>query len=259
LLKKDRDKAAIPLLLRYIVLHADRSSSHIYIPAYAATISYISGHKIESPYEAGPDLPQRMRVKVKAIVDNWWSKNKDTLTTEPAEMSEDELNVLIDGLLKQVRDTDRFHGLDYERQTAYRAYHLVFYGVMNSSSDEQLKNPVLHPEMSRLLLQRYGFKEKATKSQPDKPGSFPYEAIPLLAALRENDFAEDLDEIAADSHQNSTVRLLAIMSIMEAGETLRTKDLLSLLETDLGIENHMIALLCLMPPVRRGFRSCCST
>lgn len=246
LLRQHRDKAAIPLLLRYIVLHAERSSHHIYIPAYAGAISFISGHKIENPYVAGPETEKRMRVKVADIVDKWWSVQKDTLTTELALMNDDELNVLLDGLLEQSRDTGRFHGSGGGQGTAYRAYHLVFYGVMSPSSDEQLKSPVLDPRLMPLLLQRYGYRANSAEIREQKTGRFPYEAIPILAALRKNELADDLETIAADTKQNSTVRLLAILSLMDAGESLRTEEILSVLESETGTENRMIALLSLM-------------
>ncbi len=89
ILRAHREKAAIPLLLRYIVLHAERSSCHVMIPEYAKTISVISGCQLDSPYEAGPNQIERMRVKVGQLVETWWSKEKDNIETSVDKLSSD--------------------------------------------------------------------------------------------------------------------------------------------------------------------------
>ena len=87
ILRRDRDIAAIPLLLRYIVLHSKRSSRHVMIPEYRKTIVAISGHEIPAFYQSGPDTVTRMRSKVRELVNGWWRGAKKELVSDPDKMS----------------------------------------------------------------------------------------------------------------------------------------------------------------------------
>lgn len=248
LLRAHRDKAAIPLLLRYIVVHAERSSSHVMIPEYARTISAISGHRLPSPYEAGPNLPDRMRAAVTNIVDTWWSKQAADLATQPGKMSAEQLDVLVDDLLRRMKDGGRLSGAGGAPDSAYFVYHIMFYGVMNpgsSSYEPPFKLTELYADMTPIVLQRCGFRTPGNDVPKSELRRFRYEAVPLLAALRANGLADGIDEIAADQQQTAAVRLTCLLSLFHAGEPLLTDELIQILEVAAGLENRMIALCAL--------------
>ncbi len=243
ILREKREKAAIPLLLRYIVLHAERSSAHVMIPEYAKTISVISGHRIESPYEAGPNLPARMRAEVGDLVSRWWSREKGDVETSADKLSPEQLQVIVEQILQETRRSSRFSGSGGATDTAYGAYHRVFYGVGGSSSHDRFKLRVVHPEMVTLVLKPSGYSAASESSDITTVRRIPYEAIPVLAALANNGHREKIDTIAGDAKQNSTVRLVCILGLFQAGGALRTDDLLKLLENETHLE-HRLVLLC---------------
>ena len=55
LLRASRSKAAVPLLMRYMVEHAGFPSSRPILEAYADTVTHITGKNIGKIYEYGED------------------------------------------------------------------------------------------------------------------------------------------------------------------------------------------------------------
>ena len=244
ILRRTRDKAAIPLLLRYIVEHSQRSACHVMIPEYARTITLISGHQLENPYEAGPGLEQRMRSKVDKIVKEWWSKEVDKIATEPDKLSDAQLRVIVTNLLHEIRRSGNYSGAGGKYDSAYGAYHNVYYRVVNNSSSNRYEIPELHPAMITLVLEPSGYRSTdRPKIQPVR--RFPYETIPILGELAKNGHRKKIEEIANDRKQNSSVRLACILSLYRAGEVLRVPQLLEMLENETILENRLITLLAL--------------
>ena len=158
ILKRNPDLAAIPLLLRYIVLHAKRSSCHVMIPEYRKTIVVISGHELPPLYESGPDLEKRMRTKVLKLFNDWWRKKMNQIVVDPGKMTEGQLQILTTNLLKEVRRNGDFTGSGGDPDTAYGAYHNVYYKVRNNSSSSDLIESPLHPSMIPLILAPFGYR-----------------------------------------------------------------------------------------------------
>lgn len=243
LLREHREKAAIPLLLRYIVLHTEPRSSLGSVSEYAKTISVVSGHRLEDPYESGPKLGERMRAKVEQIVAKWWSKQKHKLQTKVGKLSTDQLRVIVDLLLKEIRKNGRFSGSGGAIDTAYGAYHRVFYGVMSESSSDRFTLRVVHPDMVALALQSSGYNVFVKNVKAKKRYRIPYEAILILRELIKNGQRDAVAKIAGDKRQNSTVRLVCILSLYRAGGEFRTDDLLEILKQEKQME-HRLVLLC---------------
>ena len=243
ILRAKREKAAIPLLLRYIVLHAERSAHHVMIPEYAKTISVISGHKLDNPYKSGPDAPKRMRAKVGKIVETWWSKQKDVIETKVDKLSSAQLQTIVDDVLNTIRRSSRFSGSGGSTETAYGAYHRVLYGLSSSSSSHrEPKLSTMHPDMVAIILEHSGYDASPKHSKSKKQQRLAYEAVPVLASLAKNGHRGAITAIAADKKQNSTVRMLCILSLYQAGGTFQTNDMLELLKDETHLEHRLVML-----------------
>jgi hypothetical protein len=243
LLKQHRDLASIPLLLRYMVIHAKRSSCHVMIPEYRKTIMAISGHELPKLYEAGPELETRMRPKILKIFNEWWRKEKDRLVIDPAKMTPGQLQILITNLLKEVQYHGDFTGSGGKTDTAYRAYHNVYYRVQGESSSGRFEYPPLHPTMIPLVLAHGGYR---TDAEPGgEPRLFPYEIVHILAEFVKNGEHAMIEKTADDKRQNTTVRMACILALFRAGHTFRTKQMLELLEGETKLGCRLIILLSL--------------
>lgn len=242
ILKADPDLAAIPLLLRYIVLHAKRSSCHVMIPEYRKTILMICGHELPPLYEAGPDLEARMRVRVLALYNDWWRKEKDQMSVEPAKMTAGQRQVLVANLLKEVRYHGDFTGSGGASDTAYGAYHNVYYKVRDGSSSAPIESP-LHPSMIPLILAPSGYRADAEPA--GAPKRFPYETIVILAEFVKNGDQAVIENIADDQGQNAAVRMACILALFRAGHSFRTDQMLELLDEETDLERRLILLLSL--------------
>lgn len=157
-LRETYDQAAIPLLLRYIVLHSRRSACHVMIPEYTRTISLIAGKELPALYEAGPNLDERMRKKIQALCNDWWRDAKATLTTDPSKMSALQLGVIAKRLLEQVRRDGDFTGAGGKRDSVYGAYHNVYYRLRSQDAAERIAAAPLYPSMLPALPASSGFR-----------------------------------------------------------------------------------------------------
>ena len=244
LLKLHRDLAAIPLLLRYMVLHTERSSSHVMLPAYRKTMITLTGHEIAPIYQSGPDLEKRVRAQVLNLFNDWWRKEKEHLKVDPAKMTPGQRERLVINLLKEVRYNGDFTGSGGARDTAYGAYHNVYYKVRagGSSSDYPIDVP-LHPSMIPLILAPSGY--RADGDAVKGPKLFPYEAIHILAEFVKNGESATIAEIAGDKRQNSAVRMVCILALFRGGHSFQTAQMLGMLKSETDLERRLINLLSL--------------
>ena len=245
ILRATHDKAAIPLLLRYMVLHAKRSSCHVMIPEYCRAISLISAKELANQYESGPNLEARMRVKVQAIANNWWREAKDKLVTNPEKMTPEQRQVIVTRLLAQVRYDGDFTGSGGKRDTVYGAYHNVYYRLLSDDAAQRHAIAPLHPDMLPLFLAPCGYRaDKSAKAEKTTP-DFPYETVHILAELAKSGSHEAIHAIAKDSNQNTTVRMVCLLALYRAGYPYETELMLSLLPLETDLEQRLIIILSL--------------
>jgi hypothetical protein len=244
ILRRDRDIAAIPLLLRYIVLHSRRSACHVMIPEYRKTIAAISGHELPILYRSGPNLETHVRSKVLDIVNDWWRSAKADLVTDPTEMSPGQLQVLVTNLLKQVRYNGDFTGSGGQPDSAYGAYHNVYYRVLSSSSSDRVEISPLHPAMIPLLLAPSGYRGDK-EFHPAAKGNFPFETVWILAEFAKNGHQAMVERIADDRQQNATVRMVCILALFRAGQAFKTDSMIEILEHETDLQRRLIAILSL--------------
>ncbi|EMI15634.1 hypothetical protein RMSM_07460 [Rhodopirellula maiorica SM1] len=244
------DKAAIPLLLRYMVLHTKRSSRHIMVPEYEKTLMLISG-KVFNPKPDSRDYSEAaVRLRVQAFVDRYWA---DEAWKETKETTEDDLRVIAKTLLEESRRNGDFSGSGGGRDTAYRAYHNVYYRIRSSSSSEhRLPINELHQGIVPYLLEPFGYQSDINAKQvtPSTDNTlvvdmFPYEAIPILADLANNGQRDEIAKIAEDKRQNATVRMVCIYSLFRAGGELRAESLIEILKSETRLQRRLILLLSL--------------
>ena len=92
-------------------------------------------------------------------------------------------------LIKEVRHRGDFTGSGGKPDSAYGAYHNVYYRVLNSSSHSRLQISPLHPSMIPMLLAPIGY-QLGQPSRPATSGRFPYETIWILSKLVKNGHQE---------------------------------------------------------------------
>lgn len=151
----------------------------------------------------------------------------------PAEMSDQQLTVVVDGLLKRVRKGGEFDGSGGAADSAYLYYHIVTYDAFSPSDDVVIHAHELQPAMTDRVLER----------MDNAP--FPFHAIPILAELRKQKMANGLEQIIDDSEQPSVRRLICLFALVRAGEPLRTNCLLDILANDSVLAHRLIAILSL--------------
>ncbi|MGE3777746.1 MAG: hypothetical protein AB7F89_11210, partial [Pirellulaceae bacterium] len=231
--------------LRYIVLHSRRSSCHVMIPEYTRTISLICGKDLPDLYAPGPNLEERMRVKVQTLYNDWWGPAKATLATDPTKMSAEQLRVIAARLLKQVRYDGAFTGSGGKRDSVYGAYHNVYYRLRSDDVAERHAISPLHPSMLPMFLAPSGYRvdEKANAVQAES--GFPYEAVIILSELAKNGGHDTVQLVARDDSQNSTVRMICLLALYRAGYPYDTERVLKLLDSETDRERRLILLLSL--------------
>ena len=250
ILRQTRSKAGIPLLLAYMIRHVDHSSSHIYVPEYAQTLTILTGKEIPSPYQYVADRKTPVRQAVEKLVTEWWEPQQDKIDTDINHWSSEQLQVLASRLLARSASQSRGSSTDPESwrdgPTSYGVYHLLYYQILHAGSDRQEWNAEeLHPKMLPALLAGAGYRMKP-EGVPARDTSRPaYAAVPLLAALRKNGELDELEELAEDSRQTAGVRLTCVMALYRAGEKLKVKPLLAIAEGDKNLERRLVATLTL--------------
>jgi hypothetical protein len=244
------EKAAIPLLLRYMVVHTKRSAHHVMIPEYEKTLALITGNAFKPEPDSRDFTEAAVRLRVQAFVEAYWAKES---RKESQRDTADDLRITANALLEEVRKKVDFSGSGGGRDTVYQAYHNVYYRIQRSGSPEDGFVIRKMPQgMVPYLLEAYGFqRDKQPGPKNDSAevvisiDRFPYEAIPILAELASNGERDAIETIADDNKQNATVRMVCIYSLFRSGGVLRSQSLIDVLRSETRLERRLIILLSL--------------
>jgi HEAT repeat protein len=244
-LRRCRAKAGIPLLLKYMIQHAEFSSGHVVIPEYVDTFVILTGKEFANPYQYVQDRKTPVREAVEGLVKSWWLPNRDKISTDLGAMEREQLQLIVDRLLKRSARA----ALPYDaRDPAERVGYELAAALQPERHRDRRSGLIkadLHPAMVPLLLAAAGYEEKP----PDKPAredyAIPFAAIPMLAALRQDSEAPILDKVAGDARQNSAVRLLCLFALHLAGDDLDTQTLLELSKVEKKLERRILILTAL--------------
>ncbi|MBM81543.1 MAG: hypothetical protein CMJ78_13260 [Planctomycetaceae bacterium] len=250
ILRQHRSKAAIPLIMKYMIKHSTFSTGASAMKSYTETLSVLSGRELTNPYRYQADRFTPVVVGVKKMAETWWNKNSKTLAVDIDELSEEQLLVIVHALLKKqrwnsnyLRDPSGNHD-----PTAYRLYHVLFYDIMgrsSSSRERAWRAEELSPAMVPILLKIAGYQKEPPKEQARDSMTIPFEMVHMLAWMRKNDQAPQLDKIAEDTRQNSAVRLVCILALFAADEKLRADTLITMLKSEKKIERRLTIILAL--------------
>ncbi len=250
ILRETRPKAGVPLLLAYMIRHSTLSTGHVSIPAYAETLTVLTGKEIPSPYESTADREAPVRRAVEKLVAEWWEPQREKISTELAEWDAGQVQALAARILKSAAGAMRGSSTDpaewQARPTSYAVYHLLYYNILEPGSDPPAwRLEELHPNMAEAFLAPAGYRAEP-EAPPARDTSRPaYASVALLAALRMNGELDGLDEIAEDANQTAGTRLTATMALFRAGEKLRTEVLMDVAANDRNLERRLVAILTL--------------
>jgi hypothetical protein len=249
ILRQARSKAAVPLLLKYMVLHADVGNAHILLAEYADVLAILTGRDVENPNRSGGrDRKAAVRGAVAALVENWWTPNQGKITTDLDQMTGQQRELVVDRLLRKAAHADYLEDRhEADEATAYRLHEVISYRVLGRSSHDRAGwyAEELRPALLPAILARVGYAEQPTEETRARPVRIPFSAIGMLAQLRRDGGAKSLAAIADDARQNAAARLACVLALHRAGEELKLPVLLSILKTEADLENRLVAILAL--------------
>ncbi|MEW6737802.1 MAG: HEAT repeat domain-containing protein [Acidobacteriota bacterium] len=250
LIRRHRSKAAIPLLMKYMIEHSPFSTAHSAISNYIDTLRILTGERLtltDLP-EKGVNRQQSIEAAVIKMYVEWWQPNKKHLTTDLGKMAEDRVKFVVSELLRHSdREFERYHyALDSDRLVSTQALHDRLAASFRKRSGRQgWWKEELHGRMTTILLDLVGY----TSQPPNDPtaGStrIAYAAIPMLAVLRQEGQAQILDKVAEDQKQNNATRLTCILALHFASEDMNIEAVVSILDTDPRLECRVLSLLTL--------------
>jgi hypothetical protein len=245
ILRQYRDRAAIPLLLRYSVLHAQRSSAHVIVPEYRRTIVEISGHAIPNLYTSGPNRVESTRRAVETITENWWREFKGSLVVSAKTMDRSQLEIVADQLLDRVGKSVDLSGAGGTVGTAYHTMHVMYYR-MNSPRSEGFSFD-RDQRLVSIILEKIGYQNDKNSNQSENVDvvPFPFDAAWLLGEFNDDTSADVFQQVVADSSQDAVVRTACMLALMRMGRRIEISHILSMLEVDTDRQRQMIYLLML--------------
>jgi hypothetical protein len=101
IIRRTRSKAAIPLLMKSMVQHASFGNGPSNVLAYTNALSILTGKDFANPYRYAADRKTPVREAVADWVAKWWDKEKKNISTDLATMSKEQLQVVVDRLMKE--------------------------------------------------------------------------------------------------------------------------------------------------------------
>ncbi|HBI43368.1 MAG TPA: hypothetical protein DDY78_11010 [Planctomycetales bacterium] len=243
ILRRTRAKAAIPLLLKYMVLHAANGNGGMNIQAYADTLTILTGKDVDSPYQNVADRKTSMRAGVQKLIDGWWEPNKEKISTDLEAMSKEQVQVVVHRLIRQARSRERDDGRELTDTISRRLAEVL---EPERAGRQPWQGEELSAAMTPVLLDLVGYDEKPPPKAADSDAAgIAYAAIPLLANLRANGLAPQLDKIATDKRQGSATRLTCFLALYRAGEKLNAPEVVALLDGEKKLDRRLAAILAL--------------
>jgi len=245
ILRQYRDRAAIPLLLRYSVLHAERSSAHIIVPEYHRTIVEISGHAIAKLYNTGPDRVESTRQAVDKVTESWWREFRDTLPVSAKTMDQSQLEIVAEQLLDRVGKSVDFGGSGGTVGTAYHTLHVMYYRMNNQRSEGFPFDR--DPRLVSIILEKIGHQNDKKNNHLENANftPFPFDAAWILGEFTDDNSTNIFHKVVSDQSQGDVVRTACVLALMRMGRSVDIAHVLSMLEDDDDRQRQMIYLLML--------------
>lgn len=224
LIRTNRSLAAIPFLLKK--LHERQSDLDL------ATLAILTGEDVAAHYKRGDP---------NALITNWWIPSKKTLRVDLKHMNRERLTRVVDTLLKIIDDKLTNRGLSNDITAAAVQRKLNNAKQLSSTESRGWYDEEVVSDMLPILLDRAGVRPDANAVDP----RLNYTVIPLLATLRRQGEAAELDKFIRDETQPSATRLIAMRALVQAGEDLPTAFVLDLYKQAKSLEVRVAAILTL--------------
>jgi hypothetical protein len=248
-LRQTRSKAGIPLLLKCLFKHAGYACHYSLWQDYTDAFATFTG-KSDFPQQGIGWQVSHGRAAVRELVNSWWTPNRQTITTNLAEMSLDErVNVALALIAEYECQTGYIYrpdqSLAFDLSQDLSAFHFA-----ESHCDHRQRTlpQELHPSVLPAFLALSRNQKPLTEDSPPsdgKDGHLSLDAVPLMAMMYADGHAAELPKIATDEQQNTATRLMCLMAMHRAGHDLKTKDLLPLLKTECRQKSKIVAVLLL--------------
>jgi HEAT repeat protein len=247
-LRRVRSRAAVPLLLKYMIVHASYNRN---ANEYVDALTLLTGEDIAARLGIDGNRGNVTAEATAKLAESWWWADKEKVTTDPGKMSRPQLELVVDRLLKQA-ERSRTDPRGASPETAAGVVGLLGPVLQSDRHGHERRTwwpEELHPAMVPVLLAVAGQTDRSDVkpggAPPRENTRIPYGAIPMLASLRNNGEAPSLDRLAEDAGQNSALRLTCILALSCAGEDLKTQAVLSILEGEKKMERRLVAILAL--------------
>ncbi len=230
LLRRARSKAGVPLILKEMLARKPADT----VP-HRLALTLLTGMDCvgEAPTAAG-------------LFHDWWLPGKAKISTDPDKMTPRQRDVVARHLLLQAasRSSDSYR-LAPRADTAYDVAANLYSLFLSSGYRESRRwfDDELHPALAPHLLTAIGYRPKGAA----KGGALPvrYEAVLMLATLRKNGGAPQLDKVAKDVSQPAAVRLVCALALHGADEELPVRVVLDVHAREKQVEVRLPAILAL--------------
>lgn len=249
LLSNTRSKSSVPLLMKYMIVHASGDIGGD-PKTYASTITNLTGHRIDWNASTSKQA-QKLAVEagVRQAFEEWWKPNRDKISLDFTEWPKEKLRQYVTNLRSRVLDVVEFDSSqDFNTDEPYRLTQFFTLSIerMKVAIHRTTFEGQIHPVMLPMMLEDAGYRSvpSTDRSEWAKP-NLPVEYIPFLASFKRNSAAPQLEQIARDSEQPASVRVLCVLSLFVAGEQLMDEVLLEIAEKDPAVRNRVIAILSL--------------
>ena len=246
LLRQHRSKAAIPLLMKYMVLHAGFGSSHVIIPTYVQTLRILTGNAIDFTPAEGKD---RQAETVDAVIDlyvKWWKPIQTTLTVDPEKMTDEQVkNVATELLHCSEKELGRHGGRSSQRSDVQASFEALVSTTSESSRLSEWYPEEVSARMTPGFLEAAGYSAKPGADVTAGSGTVSFPAVPLLAVVCKNGQSALVKRIANDPKQDDAVRLTCLLALHTAGNNVDSKPVISIFDTDTRLDCRTVAILML--------------
>ena len=239
------DAASIPLLMRYLVLHAERSSRHVYLPEYRKTLEQITRRQFAIHYQAGPNVPEFMTRQVAELNQQWWQKQKATLSLRHDNMTADQLAMIAKSIRQRVKSSGDFSGSGGDRDTAYGSYHNVYYRLLKKVEGDSLNGLPVGGKMIPLFLGIDSDDDEQANTREAVHSVFPYELVWILAEYAKQGHRKQIQSIATSTQHDTATRLICHLALFRSGSRYPTEAIIELLDQERDLERRLIALASL--------------
>jgi len=228
-LRRARALAGVPLILQDM-LQAEQQARGVDLGGHLLALTLLTGQDLETRW--------KREGSVSNLVARWWVPNRGKITTEPETLTAEQWTTIASRLrdLAPVPFPEPVNGPSYTIQSRLQA---LFAGSTSDPPPNWLEEE-LHPALVAHWLGGIGYNPRGAAGHD--PHAIPYQLVPLLASLRRNGGAPQLDKVARDVRQNSAVRLTCLLALHATGEGVRVPTVLLVLAGEKKLERRLVAL-----------------